>query len=133
MLVVSSENSGCDLILLVSRNYCRDLNSMSRPHSLCLYCISMSRPRFDVATYFLLRRHSIVLSFQAGRDSKLLVCLFSCRDVEFRSRASIFFNHCNSCRDLKNYVATILSSYLVATSSLRLNSSLKFFLVLVVT
>ena len=32
---------------------CRDLISMSRPHSLCLYCISVSRPRFDVATSFL--------------------------------------------------------------------------------
>ena len=51
---------------------------------------------------FMLQHHSVVLSFQAGRDSKLLVCLFSCRDVDIRSRPSIFFNHCNSCRDLKS-------------------------------
>ena len=102
MLVVSSENSGCDLIFLVSRNWCRDLNSMSRPHSLCLYCISVWQTQFDVAISLLLRCHSVVLSLQIGRDSKLLVCLFSYRNVEFRSRPSIFFNHCNSCRDLKS-------------------------------
>ena len=102
MLVVSSENSCCDLIFLVSRNWCRDLNSMLRLHFLCLYCISMSRPRFDVTTSLLLRHHSVILSLQASRDSKLLVCLFSCHDVEFRSRPSIFFNHYNSCRDLKS-------------------------------
>ena len=116
MLVVSSENFGCNLIFLVSRNWCHDLNSMSRPHSLYLYCISVSRPRFDVATSFLLsfsllfghsfsfmlRHHSVVLSLQVGRDSKLQVCLFSCRDVDIRSLPSIFFNHCNSCRDLKS-------------------------------
>ena len=50
---------------------------------------------------FMLRHRSVVLSLQAGRDSKLLACLFSCRDVDIRSRPSIFFNHCNSCRDLK--------------------------------
>ena len=102
MLVVSSENSGYDLDSLASRNWCRDLNSMSQPHSLSLYCISVSRPRFDVATSFLLRRHSIVLSLQAVCDSKLVVFLFPCYDMEFRSRPSIFFNHCSSCRDLKN-------------------------------
>ena len=115
MLVVSSETFGYDLHFLVSRNWCRDLNSMSRPHSLCLYCIFVSRPRFDVATSsllssslllsnsfsFMLRHPSVVLNFQVGRDSKLLVFLFSCRNVDFRSRPSIFFNHCNSCRDLK--------------------------------
>ena len=51
---------------------------------------------------FMLRHPSLVLSFQAGRDSKLLVCLFSCRDVDIRSRLSIFFNHCNSFRDLRS-------------------------------
>ena len=116
MLVVSSETSSCDLPFLVSRNWCRDLNLMSRPHSLCLYCISVSRPRFDVATSFLLssslllghnfsfmlRHPSIVLNFQAGSDSKMLVCLFSCCNVDIRSRLSIFFNHCNSCRYLKS-------------------------------
>ena len=136
-LVVSSKNSGCDLPFLVSRNWCRDLSSMSRSNSLCLYYICVSQPRFDVATSFLLsaslllgcsfsfrlrhhsvvlslslllgcnfsfrlRHHSVVLSLQAGRDSKLLVCLFSCRNVDIRSRPSSFFNHCNSCRDLKS-------------------------------
>ena len=89
---------------------------MSRLGSFCLYCISVSRPRFDVATSFLLsyslilshgfslrlRHHSVVLSLLAGRDSNLLVCLFSGRDVDIRSRPSNFFNHCNSCRDLKS-------------------------------
>ena len=51
---------------------------------------------------FKLRNHSVVLSLQAGRDSNLLVCLFSCRDVDIRSRQSSFFNHCNSCHDLKS-------------------------------
>ena len=90
MLVVSNENSGCDLIFLVSRNRCRDLNLMSRP----LFCCDV-----------------IQLSY---------------RGLEFRSRPNIFFNHWNSCRNLKKYVATIPSSYSVATSSLSLNSSLQF-------
>ena len=89
---------------------------MSRPGSLYLYCISMSRPRFDVVTSFLLsaslllghsfsfrlQHHSVVLSLQAGRDSNLLVYLFSYRGVNIRSRPSSFFNHYNSCRDLKS-------------------------------
>ena len=89
---------------------------MSIPGSFCFYFISVSRPRFDVTTSFLLlsslilgqgfslmlRHHSIVLSLQAGRDSNLLVCLFSGRNVDIRSRPSSFFNHCNSCRDLKS-------------------------------
>ena len=82
MLVVSSETSGCDLPFLVSRNWCRDLNSMSRPHSLCLYCIFVSRPHFYLSSSlllghsfsFMLQHPSVVLNFQAGRDSKLLVC-----------------------------------------------------------
>ena len=116
MLVVSSKTSSCDLPFLVSRNWCRDLNSMSRPHSLCFYCISLSRPRFNVVTSFMLlsslllchsfsfmlQHPSVVLNFQESHDSKLLVCLFSCRDVDIRSRPSIFFNHSNSCRDLKS-------------------------------
>ena len=87
-----------------------------RPGSFCLYCIFVSQPRFDAVTSFLLssslilghsfsfrlRHHSIVLSLQAGCDSNLLVCLFSCRDVDIRSRPSIFFNHCNSYRELKS-------------------------------
>ena len=51
---------------------------------------------------FMLRHPSVVSNFQAGHDSKLLVCLFSCRDVDIRSRPSIFFNHCNSYRNLKS-------------------------------
>ena len=116
MLVINSENSGCDLVFLVSRNWCRDLNSMSRPDSLCLYYISVSRPRLDVATSFLLspslllgrsfffrlRHLSFVLSLQASRDSTLLVCLFSCRDVVIKLRPSSFFNQYNSCRNLKS-------------------------------
>ena len=76
----------------------------------------VSRPRFDVATSFLfstslilghsfffrLRHHSVVLSLQAGRDSNLLVYLFSCRDIDIRSRPGSFFNHYNSCHDLKS-------------------------------
>ena len=114
MLVISSENSGCDLIFLVSRNWCHDLNSMSQPDPLCLYYISVSRPQFDVATsfmlsaslllgcsfFFRLRHLSVVLSLQAGRDSTLLICLFSCRDMVIRLRPSSFFNQCNSCRNL---------------------------------
>ena len=89
---------------------------MSRPHSLFLYCIFVSRPRFDVATSFLLssslllghsfsfmlQHPSVVLNFQVGHDSKPLVCLFSCRDVDIRLRPSIFFNHYNSFCDLKS-------------------------------
>ena len=76
----------------------------------------VSRPQFDVMTSFLLsaslllghsfsfrlRHHLVVLSLQAGRNSNLPVCLFSCRDVDIRSRPSSFFNHCNSCCDLKS-------------------------------
>ena len=89
---------------------CRDLTLFA------FIFIFVSRPRFDVVALFLLsyslllghsfsfmlRHPSIVLNFQAGRDSKLFVCLFSCRDVEIRSRPSIFFNHCISCHDLKS-------------------------------
>ena len=78
---------------------------MSQPHSLCFYCNYVSRPQKYVATSFLLssflllghnfsfmlRHHSVVLSFQAGRDSKLLVCFFSYRGVDIRSQPSIFF------------------------------------------
>ena len=116
MLVISNNNSCCDLPFLVSRNWFRGLSSMSRPNSLFLYYISVFGPQFDVATSFLLsaflllgrsfsfrlRHHSVVLSLQASRNSKLLVCLFSCPDVDIRSRPSSFFNHFNSCRDLKS-------------------------------
>ena len=135
MLVVSSETSGCDLHFLVSRNWCRDLKSMSRPHSLCLYCISMSQPRLDVATSFLLssflllghnfsfmlRHPSFVLSFQAGRDSNCWSACFLVAtwtlglDQVFSLITTIL-------------VATIPSSYPIATSFLSLNSSLQFFM-----
>ena len=69
---------------------CRDIISVV---SLFNSCHSFS---------FRLRHHSVVLSLQAGRDSNLLVCLFSCRDMDIRLRPSSFFNHCNSCRDLKS-------------------------------
>ena len=89
---------------------------MSPLGSFCLYYISVLRPRFDVVTSFLLstslilghnfsfrlQHHSVVLSLQASRDSNFLVCLFSCRNVDIRSRLSSFFNHHNSCRDLKS-------------------------------
>ena len=140
MLVVSSEASGCDLLFLVSRNWCRDLNLMSRPHSLCLYCISMLRPRFDVATSFMLssslllgynfsfmlRHPSVVLNFQAGRDSKLLVYFFSCRDVDIRSDqvfsliTAILVATSKVCCDHPSF-------YPIATSFLSLNSFLQFF------
>ena len=96
MLVVSSETSGCDLPFLVTRNWCRDLKLMSRPHSLLSSFLPLGH-----SFSFMLPHPSVVFSFQVGPDSKLLVCLFSCRDVEIRSRPSIFFNHCNSYRDLK--------------------------------
>ena len=67
MLVINSENSGCDILFLISKNWCRDLNSMSRLESLCLYYISLSRPQFDVTTSFLLSA------------SLLLGCIFSFR------------------------------------------------------
>ena len=89
---------------------------MLQPGSFFLYCISVSQPLFDVETSFMLsaslilghsfsfklRHHSVVLSRQAGRDSNLLVCLFSCRNMDIRSRPSSFFNHYNSYRDLKS-------------------------------
>ena len=135
MLVVNEKNSGCDLPFLVSRNWCCNLNSMSQPDSLCLYYIYVSRPRFDVVMSFLLstslllghrfsfrlRHHSVVLSLQAGHDSKLPVCLFPCRDVDIRSRPSNFFNHYNSCRDLKSMSRPFFSSCPVTTSFLSLN------------
>ena len=120
-MLVNSSDTLVATPFLVSRNWCRDLNSMSRSDSLCLYYIFVSQPRFDVATSFMLstslllgrsfsfrlRHHSVVLSLQAGRDSKLLVCLFFCRDVDIRSRPSNFFlTTSNVCRDLNSYVTT---------------------------
>ena len=59
---------------------CRDLDSMSRHHFCC-------QPLYFLVTtsLFMLRHHSVVLSLQADRDSNLLVCLFSCRDMDIRS------------------------------------------------
>ena len=62
------------------------------------------------------------LELQAGHDSNLLVCLFSCCDVDIRPRPNSFFNHCNSCRDLKSMSRPFFSSYPVATSFLSLNN-----------
>ena len=88
---------------------------MSRPGSFYLYCISVLRPRFNVATSFLLstslilghsfsfrlRHHSVVLSLQAGHDSNLPVCCLLVTTWAL-GQPSSFFNHCNSCRDLKS-------------------------------
>ena len=86
---------------------CRDLDSMSQPHFCCqpLY--------FLVTTLFMLRRHSVVLSLREGRDSTLLVFLFSCHDVVIRLRPSNFFNQCNSCRDLKSMSRSDCYSFLL--------------------
>ena len=110
MLVISSENSGCDLLFLVSKNWCRDLTLFAFTTCLCRDLDLMLRHHFYchpicflVVTFFFRLRHlSVVLSLQAGRDSTLLVCLFSCRDVLIKLRQSSFFNQCNSCRDLKS-------------------------------
>ena len=138
MLVISNENSGCDVLFLISRNCRHDLNSMSRIDSLCLYYISVLRPRFDVPTSFLLsaslllcrsfffrlQHLSVVLSLQVGCDSTLLVFLFSCRDVVIKLRPSSFFNQCNSYRDLtvlffsKIYVATSIPCHDIISVSI---------------
>ena len=97
MLVVSSKNSGCDIHFLISRNWCRELDSMSR-QSFMLSTSLLLGHNFS----FRLRHHSVVLNLQADRYLKLLVCLSSCRDVDIRSRPSSFFNHCNFCRDFKS-------------------------------
>ena len=127
MLVVSSENLVAtsfflfpgigvatsiqchDITLSTFTAYlCRDLDSMSRPHFCCLpLCFLVTAP------LFMLRHHSIVLSLQKSRDSTLLVCLFSCRDMAIRSRPSSFFNQCNSCRDLKSMSRPNCSSSLL--------------------
>ena len=54
-----------------------------------------SQPPFYVATSFL------VFCLHASYNSKLLICLFSCRDMGIRSRQDRFFSYCNSCHDLK--------------------------------
>ena len=97
-ICVSTSIRCCDLTLSAFISFlCHDLGSMSRPDFCCQPpCFLVTSP------LFMLRRHSVVLSLQAGRDSKLLVCLFSCRDVDIRSRPSIFFHHYNSCRNLKS-------------------------------
>ena len=87
MLVVSSENSGCNPLFLFL--------GIGVATSFLLSASLILGHGFS----FRLRHHSVVLSRQAGRDSNLLVCLFSCCDVDIRWRPSSFFNHCNSCRD----------------------------------
>ena len=102
MLVVNSENPIATSFFLFSRNWCRDLTLSTFTAFLCRDLDSMSRPPFCcqplcflvTAPLFMLRRHSVVLSLQEGRDSTLLVCLFSCCDVVIRSRPSNFFNQC---------------------------------------
>ena len=101
MLVVSSETSSCDLLLRPPFSCFQELvlrpqTDVATSLSFVILFASWSQLLFHVATSL------VVLSFQAGHESKLLVCLFSCRDVNIRSRPSIFFNHCNSCRDLKS-------------------------------
>ena len=125
MLVVSSENPVAtsfflfpgigsmtsiryrDLTLSAFTGFlCCDLDSMSRPHLCCQpLCFLVTTP------FFMLRRHSLVLSLQEGRDSTLLVCLFSCRDVVIRSQPSNFFNQCNFCYDLKSMSRPDYSSF----------------------
>ena len=79
--------------------------------------------------FFRLRHHSVVLSLHARRDSNLLVCLFSYHDVDIRSRPSSFFNHYNSCRDLKSmsrpFFLSIQSQphFLVSTISIQFSIS----------
>ena len=125
MLLFSSENSSCDLISMFPRIgvatsircrdltlfaftvfICRDLNSISRPHLCC-------QPLCFLVTglLFMLRSHSVVLSLQADRDSTLLVCLFSCRDVVIRLRPSSYFDQCNSYHDLKSMSRLDCSSF----------------------
>ena len=55
-----------------------------------------SQPPFHVATSFL------VLCLHASCNSKLMICLFSYRDMGIRSRPGYFFSYYNSCRDLKS-------------------------------
>ena len=99
----------CNLTLSAFTAFlCRDLDSMSRPHFCCQpLCFLVTAP------LFLLRRHSVVLSLQEGRDSTLVVCLFSCCNVVIRSRPSNFFNQCNSYRDLKSMSQPDCSSFLL--------------------
>ena len=103
MLVVSSENSGCDpLFLFLGIGV---VTWLFLP--LLRFCVTTSfllsaSLILSHSFSFRLRHHSVILSLQAVRDSNLLVCLFSCRDVDIRLRPSSFFNHSNSCRDLKS-------------------------------
>ena len=86
---------------------CRNLDLMSRHHFYC-------QPLCFLCSFFLKLRHLlVVLSLQAGRDSTLLVCLFSCHKVVIKLRPSSFFNQCNSCRDLKSMSRLDCSSFLL--------------------
>ena len=77
MLVVSSENSGCDLIFLVSRNRCLNLTLSAFTTFLCSDLESMSRPLFccDVI--------QLPLAFEQVVTQNMLLCLFSCHDQVF--------------------------------------------------
>ena len=55
-----------------------------------------SQPPFHVATSF------VVFCLHVSCDSKLLICLFSYRDMGIRSRQGHFLSYCNSYRDLKS-------------------------------
>ena len=81
-----------------------------------------SQPLFHVATSFL------IFCLHASCDLKLLICLFSYRDMRIRSRLGHFFSYCNSYHDLKSmsrprkHFATVLSFNLIATSFFSHNS-----------
>ena len=77
---------------------------------------SVSQPSFHVMTQFLLtatlipshsfpfmlRHHLFVLCFYSSCDSKLLICLVSCRATcNFRSRLGCIFPYYTFCRNLK--------------------------------
>ena len=90
MLVISSENSGCDPLFLFP--------GIGVATSFLLLASLILGHGFS----FRLQHHSIVLSLQAGCDLNFLVFLFSYRNVDIRSRPSSFFNQCNSFHDLKS-------------------------------
>ena len=73
---------------------CRDIISV-----VSLFT-SWSQLLFQVATSF------SCLEPSSKSRLNLLVCLFSCRDVDIRSQPSSFFNHCNSCCNLKSMCKT---------------------------
>ena len=102
---------------------CRDPDLMSRPHFCCHpLCFSVTAP------IFMLRCHSVVLNLQAGRDSSLLVCLFSCCDVVIRSNqvvsliSAIPVVTSIPCRDL----AVLLSTTFYVATLIRCHDLISF-------